>query len=120
MNDEVTSGCPCCVEMLSTDGMFSMKSIRRSLRISKKDKEKEQKKEKEPDEEVPELPEEEAEEMKKEEVVEIREEISEFYTLPELLPPLSGTVLNVFFLSGTVLKVSFLSGTVRAVQLITF
>ena len=98
--------------MSSPDGLFSMSSIRRSLRISKKDKDK---KEKAREGEVPELPEEEEEvekKKKKEEVVDRREEISEFYTLPEVLPtPLSGTVPKVYFLSGTVPKVYFLSGT---------
>ncbi|XP_059907439.1 exocyst complex component 3-like protein 4 isoform X2 [Gadus macrocephalus] len=85
-------------EMASPDGFFSFGSIRRSLRLSKKDKEKEQKKEKERGEKVPEEEEEEEEEkekMKMKEVVDKREEVSEFYTLPEVLStPLSVMEIN--------------------------
>ncbi|CAL8298738.1 unnamed protein product [Arctogadus glacialis] len=95
-------------EMASPNGMFSFGSIRRSLRMSKKGKEKEQKTEKERGEKVPEEEEEEEEEEKKkkeeeeekkkeeeEEEVDKREEVSEFYTLPEVLStPLSVMEIN--------------------------
>ncbi|CAL8303603.1 unnamed protein product [Boreogadus saida] len=77
-------------ETASPDGKFSLGSIRRSLRMSKKGKEKEQKTEKERGEQVPEEVEEveEVEEKK-------REEVSEFYTLPEVLStPLSVMEIN--------------------------
>lgn len=59
-----------------------MKSFRRSLRFSKKDKEKE----------CEEVPSETPEEERKEVLLNEREELPEYYTLPEVLPtPLSGT-----------------------------
>ncbi|XP_030213309.1 exocyst complex component 3-like protein 4 [Gadus morhua] len=77
----------------SPDRKFSFGSIR-SLRKSKKDKEKEQKTEKERGEKVPEE-EEEKEKMKMKEVVDKREEVSEFYTLPQVLStPLSVMEIN--------------------------
>ncbi|CAL8283114.1 unnamed protein product [Lota lota] len=76
-------------EYLPVDTDF--KGIRRSLRFSKKDKEKDQKKEREEEVILSELP----EEKEKKEVVDKREEISESYTLPEVLPtPLSVMEIN--------------------------